>query len=330
MLYDIICIMICPKCRGELIWDITKRVGNRVEEAKIRCASCKEEYNVHDGIGEFIKECNESKGVDNFLDNRSSLLNISEETKKALLEASLNSLNASDLSFYADLMRERGKVKTAAKVKILERNKKFSKEYYNIIEKQFENVSNLIKDDGYILDIATGRGSFLKHLLEKHDNHIVGSDISLTGLSDLKKELIAMGKYDRVSLFAFNGKAIPFRDNSFNIATSFYGIGHITNVELFIREVTRIIQNKFLSIENLYFEDGSENTRRIYELGWEDKFENKLVPNIEKLGLDVNIENPHIVKINPTPVSEYVKIPVNSLPVVETEVKSCTIIIKKK
>ena len=43
-------ILCCPVCRGTLTLSATKRTGVEIEEGQLRCAACKVDYPIEDGI----------------------------------------------------------------------------------------------------------------------------------------------------------------------------------------------------------------------------------------------------------------------------------------
>jgi len=50
MKIDLMQILVCPKCKGELRLEETTRDGDEVTSGRLDCAACKQSYPIEDGI----------------------------------------------------------------------------------------------------------------------------------------------------------------------------------------------------------------------------------------------------------------------------------------
>ncbi len=51
---DLLEILRCPVCRGELSLTVRSREGNEVVEGSLRCGACKADYPISDGIPDLL------------------------------------------------------------------------------------------------------------------------------------------------------------------------------------------------------------------------------------------------------------------------------------
>lgn len=80
------------------------------------------------------------------------------------------------------------------------------------------------------LDVGCGTGLILRHLENRKDNY--GIDIS----SFFVKELVK----DKYNVAIYDGLKFPFPDNKFGIVGSSLVLEHVSNPELFIKEMIRV------------------------------------------------------------------------------------------
>ncbi|MBS3072877.1 class I SAM-dependent methyltransferase [Candidatus Pacearchaeota archaeon] len=90
-----------------------------------------------------------------------------------------------------------------------------------------------------ILDIGANYGSLIFNLYNEGYKNVFGVDIN--------RESIKLGKqkYKKIkfNLMEYNGKKLPFKDNSSNVILMFDVIEHITNIQEFLeKEVYRVLK----------------------------------------------------------------------------------------
>lgn len=109
--------------------------------------------------------------------------------------------------------------------------KRFADHYerYNLAKKYCENK--------IVLDAASWSGywSFaLSHVAKK----VFWLDISKTAVEYCKKHVVSKN----LNFVLWNGKDIPFDDNTFDVVVSFETIEHIKNYENFLKEIRRVLK----------------------------------------------------------------------------------------
>jgi uncharacterized protein len=51
---DLMEILRCPLCRGELTLEAQRREGGEIVEGKLTCGACRVDYPIHDGIPDLL------------------------------------------------------------------------------------------------------------------------------------------------------------------------------------------------------------------------------------------------------------------------------------
>ena len=157
---------------------------------------------------------------------------------------------------------------------------------YEIIEENFE-----IKKGCKILDMASGCGTFVFYGLVK------GYDVYGIEPEEWKNKIVQMkiGLYNypigwqNRFLNAF-GENLPFKDNSFNIVSSYQTLEHVTDVKVCLKEILRVTKNE--GIIFLHFPDYRSWFEAHYRLPWVPLFPKKIakiylkIMNKPIIGLD--------------------------------------------
>ena len=187
------------------------------------------------------------------------------------------------------------KIKTNKKIidDLLELKDKTNKEIFEILKKntykEFDIKSsseygiesllrfiNLPKRDYYYLDIGAGTGYKTKLLRTSLDIKLENTfclDLQSDNFeTNIEKEACNFVYYD--------GNKMPFKDNSFNLITIFLVIHHVKNLDIFFREIYRILQKKgFLiirehDINNKHDDNNMKLLHLIYNIMKKKKIEN--------------------------------------------------------
>ena len=99
-------------------------------------------------------------------------------------------------------------------------------------------------EDQFILDLATGTGDQLLYLFK--DNQKIKRAVGI----DLAKQMLAKGQIkiqkrkldDQIALVEGNAQDIPYEDNVFDAATFAFGIRNMSDVDLSIAEIYRVLK----------------------------------------------------------------------------------------
>lgn len=87
-----------------------------------------------------------------------------------------------------------------------------------------------------ILDVACGTGYGLPFLRRKA-NKVVGVDVSLEALSEAKDRCD-----DKTNVLLADALRLPFRDEAFDVVTSFETIEHLRERQQFLQEIKRVLK----------------------------------------------------------------------------------------
>jgi demethylmenaquinone methyltransferase/2-methoxy-6-polyprenyl-1,4-benzoquinol methylase len=146
---------------------------------------------------------------------------------------------------------------------------------HRIWKKEFIDLVE-INQNNILIDLATGSGDLLKLIKRKCDCTCIGYD------ANIRMMIEAKDKISDENIFYVNGRAeqIPFRQNTFDIATLSFGLRNFTNIERSLSEIKRILKigGKFYCLE--FSEINNKGIRKIFD------FYCKLIPIYGKLILN--------------------------------------------
>ena len=129
---------------------------------------------------------------------------------------------------------------------------KTPKNLLNIYKKAARDVIHHINSakPKYIIDISTGLGLLITKVLEKtnFDTHIICTDLNYDILKYNMSKAQTTKKNIKISYVSCDPTNLPFEDNAFDLATSFFGISNLVNfMPNGIDEAKRVLNNdKFL------------------------------------------------------------------------------------
>jgi len=141
------------------------------------------------------------------------------------------------------------------------------------ITKAKERIIGLISEirPETILDIGTGRGSFVRSLIENldYEPRIVCLDKSRHILEYLRNKLKNSLKVNEINFIPGEIVDLPFEDSSFAMVTSFGALGNMNpdQVPKGLNEIYRVLKKKGIFIDfNTVFEEGSKSAEKIREI----------------------------------------------------------------
>ncbi|AZL15755.1 bifunctional demethylmenaquinone methyltransferase/2-methoxy-6-polyprenyl-1,4-benzoquinol methylase UbiE [Rickettsiales endosymbiont of Stachyamoeba lipophora] len=136
---------------------------------------------------------------------------------------------------------------------------------------------------GQILDLASGTGDIAINIA-RYAQKEKGISANIT-LCDLNFEMLNIGQSKvidnlGVSNFTYavaDGEKLPFKDNSFDIVTIAFGIRNITNINIALREIHRVLRpgGKFICLE---FSSVNHSFKKFYEF-----YLLQIIPKVGKL-----------------------------------------------
>lgn len=93
-----------------------------------------------------------------------------------------------------------------------------------------------------ILDIATGTGDFAIELSKLSPSQITGIDIAEKMLEIGREKMKQKGLSDKIKLLEADCENLPFPDNTFDIASSAFGVRNFENLHKGLTEMHRVLK----------------------------------------------------------------------------------------
>ena len=327
---DLLLLLCCPACHGELSWQVHERNGDHIEEGEARCAGCGAAYPVREGIGLFLTpdlpQHDLWEGAESGL---IAYLREHPEVERALLETSLEELSPADRFFRALLLEERGEFAEARKAEEAANAGLYTPEWRACWRSQVEYVlKQLSAAEGPVIDLASGRGYLAEELARGLNRHIVLTDFSPRVLRRNRRYFEFLGLYKRVSLIACDARRTPFRDGAVKTMTTNLGLANIEEPGDLVGELRRVIAGEFLAISHFFAENDARNVEVIREFGLEAfLFEDSTLEHFSRAGFQVELANVCRSRALPTPRSGLIEgAGIDALPVAETALTWCTLV----
>lgn len=206
MYKEILNLLKCPKCNGELSLTIEKEENSEIVEGKLSCK---------DGHDWAIRE-----GVINFGSVEQELTNNWSEAYEQYdaeeMDKKISEGNPQNLIILGD------------------KAKKFI----------IGSINN--KENKFVLDIATGRGALFTEVVKQLEveTQIICTDLSFVVLKHDRLKAKKMNQAIKVNYIACDATNLPFKDNTIDVAVSFCGIQNMLNLAADgIREAKRVLKD---------------------------------------------------------------------------------------
>jgi len=323
-------LLMCPACHGELDLTATERNGDYIEAGEASCLHCGATYPVREGIGVFLTpdlpRHDLWEGTESGL---AAYLREHPEVERALLETPLEELSPADRFFRGLLLEERGEFAEARAAEEAAHAGLYTREYRDCWRSQLEYVlERLAAAEGEVVDLASGRGYLAKELAGRLNCHVVLIDFSPRVLRRNRRHFETLGLYGRVSLIACDARRLPFRDGAVKTMTTNLGLANIEDPGGLLGELRRVVAGEFLAISHFFPEDDAENAEVIRKFGLEAfLFEDAALEQFAQAGFQVELANVCRGRALPTPRSRLIEgAGIDALPVAETELTWCTLI----
>jgi uncharacterized protein YbaR (Trm112 family) len=251
---DYLEMLVCPDCHGELEWQITRQMDQKIEEAEARCSDCGAVYSVREGIGIFLTPDLPRNDLWEQVDSQlAKHLQEHPDQEKLLLDTTLDQLSPTDLHFRAMLLEERGDFRGGKEAEILANQKLYTEAYQACWERQFTYILDQIRDlEGPVIDLASGRCYLVERILEDQQREVVVTDFSPSVLRRDREYFRLLEQDHLLSYLAFDARKTPFREKSVGIMTTNLGLPNIENPGELVSELHRILGGKFLGISHFF------------------------------------------------------------------------------
>lgn len=315
-------MLVCPACHGELVWEFTRRAGERIEEAEARCSACRAVYPVREDIGVFLTPDLPRNDLWEQVDSEmSKALRENPQVEAELMDAPLENLSPADRFFRSMIYEERGQFTEAKAVRQSSTELLYSRGYLSCAAAQVDFVIAALGEvPGPVVDIATGQGYLVEEMLRRTPYPIVATDFSPRILRRLRRWFQFFGLYERLSLLAFDARRTPFKDHTVQTLTTYQGLANIENPGALLSELRRITRGVFLACSLFYPEDDQENGAVIRRYGLDGiLYSAPLLEGFTQAGWDAQIANACVSTALPTPPSVLFEgARIDGLPVAET------------
>lgn len=309
----------CPVCHGALT----------TEGDALCCKRCGLAFTQAQGV-----PCLFGPGKEDlWASNQGGLARFFEEhptVAAALEQADEDRLNGADLSAKAGLRQAQGRFREAAELHQAASWKCYPEGYIRTFERQLDFIAQQLKDcAGPVVDIASGRGMLVSHLLDRIAAPLAATDLSPSVLANYQAsrwpEAIENGK---LSLLAFDAAEIPFRDRSLPAVTTCVGLQNIPGPENAIRELRRVCGGTLYALCYFFPEDDRENQEAAERFGLAGAYScRELTKKLQAAGFHVDYFETPAFHQQPTPLGQVVPgMRVDGLPVAETEARFITLI----
>jgi len=124
------------------------------------------------------------------------------------------------------------------------------------------------RDGGRILDVATGKGVFLKEVTDllKSFDHAVGIDQSEKHIAEARKE----HESDKIKFKVMDAYNLDFDDNSFDMVTVANSLHHFNDPQKIVWEMYRVLKpgGLFLVYEMVHDSQTEEQLTHVYMHHW--------------------------------------------------------------
>ena len=259
-------ILMCPECNKDLTLSVIKEENDEIVEGKLTCE------NNHNWI---IKD-----GVINFGSKEQELANNWSES-------------------YKEMNYEEVDKKISAGIP--ENTKELNNKAINFIINKINNNNEI----QVVLDIATGRGMLLTDLVKNitTDVQIICTDLSFDVLKYDRLKVKQINPNIKVNYIACDATKLPFRENSIDLAVSFYGIANmldkmgtgILDAKRVLKDGKLLLNSGFIIKEN---SEGYNVAKRWFTTNDIVNAVNYLTQfGFEKVHQDANFSSTELVKI---------------------------------
>jgi len=319
----------CPACDGELRWTVVERQGDHIETAEAVCTACTATYPVQEGIGLFLTPDLPRRDLwDEVESGLSQYLRAHPEVERRLMDVPLETLSPADQFLRAMVLEERGMYAEARAAADRARSGLYTSEYLTCYRSQIDHlIERLAATEGPIVDLASGRCELVEEMARRLPQILVATDFSPRVLRRDRRWLEFFGLYDRVSLLAFDARRTPFKDGAVRTMTTNLGLVNIEHPGDLLREPRRVVSGTFLAISHFFPEEDRANAETIRKFGLAPfLYRRSTLEHFAAAGFEVELENVQTGIARPTPTSVLIEgAGIDALPVAETELEWCVL-----
>ena len=265
MYIEILDLLKCPKCNGELSLTVKKEENSEIVEGKLSCKGG-HDWAINEGVINF-------GSVEQELAN--NWTEAYEQYDDEELDKKSSEENPKNLTILSD---------------------KANKFIIN-------GINN--KENEFILEIATGRGALFKEMVKqlKVESQIICTDLSFVVLKYDRLRAKKINPEIKVNYIACDATNLPFKDNTIDTAVSFFGIANMLDLAADgIKEAKRVLKvGQSLLDSYVIIKEDSKGFKMLKEICKENKIigaeEFTLKIGIEKAYIEANFDRTDMVTI---------------------------------
>lgn len=246
-------------------------------------------------------------------------MNGQEELERRLFEPSEHELSPADRLIKAIALWYRGEFDDFQRLLRPSREALYTEEYNQAMTESLNRTVELIKkEQGLVLDLATGMGGLLEELLSSTEKEYLAVDISPSSSFGLLQYLRYRGWGERVVQIIAYAANLPLKDDSIDVIVSAIGFQNMQDSKKVFKEV-RSVSKKLIAL-CIFFEDGDPNLAHVSDRGLHVSKE--FVRGLEEAGWNSRVENSVRVRAEPTPQSGILGIRPDMLPITSQQLNS--------
>jgi len=320
-------MLVCPRCHGELAWEITEQDAASVNSAGANCLTCEAKYQVRDGVGMFLTPDLIRNDLWEAVDSRiSQYARENPDFERSLLEVPLDDLAPADQFLRSQVLMDRGMYREAEHAAAKAQLGLYTPEYLSRSSEQIEvAIDRLKKKPGPIVDLASGQGTLVEALAQELNCPIVATDFSPSVLMRDRERLTHLNLANQVDLLAFDARRTPFRDSAIETLTTYQGLQNISDPAGLLTELRRIVSGEFLALCIFVPEEDEKNRAVVDEFGLSEFFVRAAtVRQFKTTGWQVEILHSCIGWAEPTPPSRLIEdLSIDAIPAFGTSMEWC-------
>jgi len=205
MYIEILKLLKCPKCNGELSLTVEKEENSEIIEGKLSCNGG-HDWAIREGVINFASV--EQELANNWTESYEQYDD--EEMGRKISEGNPQNIKI-----------------------IIDKTRKFI----------IDSINN--KENEFILDIATGRGALFEEMVKqlKVESQIICTDLSFIVLKYDRLRAKKINPGSKVNYIACDATNLPFKDNTIDTAASFFGIANMLDLAAAgIKEAKRVLK----------------------------------------------------------------------------------------
>jgi uncharacterized protein len=328
MQHDLIELLACPLCTGDLAWEILEEQHGLIRRAWACCQDCSAVYPVQDGIGVFLPEPELAEPWEDETHVLLQGVRSQPDVEQRLLSTPLEALSPVDAYYRALVLESQGDLGQARIVYETALLQLYAPEQLICRESQLHYLVEHLDDaGGPVLILSSGRAELTEAIRRSKTMPLIIAGASPGMLARLRRWLGFLHLETGVSCLACDPRQTPFKDGALPVVTTDQGLANQQALGRLLKEMRRV-SSRLAAVHAFYPLHDASNAAAIEALGlkmalhWEN-----LQPVLAAAGWEARRENVCRSRAQPPPRGSLVSAPgFEALPVAETWLDWCTLV----